>query len=295
MTNTLNRIERNLNRVVDIQDEVSDIMQDKAYSAQKILLNMLEACQDELETLIEKTLIELPGSPDIQKSDHAALQKELKKSTTLEIENSIRESINAEFGPRTILSIPVDFSGFVNDLYTRLEPEFEFRNIQIDIYIETQLPQLKLPKEILEKMMSGLIKNAIENTPDGGKLNLSATKQDRGILFKVYDFGVGIEEDAQKRIFEGFFATQETMDYSTKTPFAFNAGGKGADLLRMKIFSDRHGFVMDMESKRCRFLFENNDIVCPGNIENCEPCKHTEDCLNSGHSMFSIFFPPEHK
>jgi len=295
VTNTLNRIERNLNRVVDIQDEVSDIMQDKAYSAQKILLNMLEACEDELETLIEKTLIELPGSPDIQKSDHEAIQKELKKSTALEIENSIRESINAEFGPRTILSIPVDFSSFVNDLYTRLEPEFEFRNIQIDINIEAQLPQLKLPKEILEKMMSGLIKNAIENTPDGGKINLSVTKHDRGVLFKVYDFGVGIEEDAKKRIFEGFFATQETMDYSTKTPFAFNAGGKGADLLRMKIFSDRHGFVMDMKSKRCHFLLENYDIICPGNIEKCDFCKHQKDCLNSGHSMFSIFFPPEHK
>jgi len=50
----------------------------------------------------------------------------------------------------------------------------------------------------------------------------------------VHDYGVGIIEDAQKRIFEGFLSTQDTMAYSSKRAFDFNAGGKGADLLRMK-------------------------------------------------------------
>ena len=34
-------------------------------------------------------------------------------------------------------------------------------------------------------------------------------------------------------ISEGFFTTQDTMAYSSKKPFDFNAGGKGADLLRI--------------------------------------------------------------
>ncbi|OGR31377.1 MAG: hypothetical protein A3J80_04600 [Desulfobacula sp. RIFOXYB2_FULL_45_6] len=106
---------------------------------------------------------------------------------------------------------------------------------------------------------------------------------------------MGIESDAQKRIFEGFFTTQETLLYSTKTPFAFNAGGKGADLLRMKIFSDRHGFVLKMESQRCRFLLKNEGSVCPGDIEKCEFCKTIDDCLGSGYSVFTVFFPAEKK
>ena len=113
-------------------------------------------------------------------------------------------------------------------------------------------------------MMTGIIRNAVENTPDKGRIDIAVTKKDSGVRFTVHDFGVGIESDAQKRIFEGFFTTQETLLYSTKTPFAFNAGGKGADLLRMKIFSDRHGFVLKMESQRCRFLLENEGSVCPG-------------------------------
>ena len=140
-------------------------------------------------------------------------------------------------------------------------------------------------------MLTGLIRNAIENTPDKGKINLAVKLKESGIEFCVHDFGVGIIKDDQKRIFEGFFNTQETLLYSTKTPFAFNAGGKGADLLRTKIFSDRLGYTLKMKSQRCNFLLENSDIECPGDIEKCDFCHGQQDCLNSGGSVFTIFFP----
>ncbi len=281
VTNTVNRIDRNLNRVMEIQDEVADIMEDKAYSAQKILLNMLEACQDELETLIDQTLMTLPG----MNSNGPAPEKMIK------IEEKVRKMIDEKFGPRSITSVGLNFGSFFNDLYEMLTPDFEFRSLEINIRIEPDLPVLILPVEIIEKMLSGLIKNAIENTPDKGRIDIVVQKKEDGILFKVHDFGVGIEEDAKKRIFEGFFMTQDTLDYSTKTPFVFNAGGKGADLLRMKIFSDRHGFTMNMESNRCCYLLADKAVVCPGDIDQCKFCKSQKDCINSGHSVFSIFFP----
>jgi signal transduction histidine kinase len=111
----------------------------------------------------------------------------------------------------------------------------------------------------------------------------------------VHDFGVGIEAEDQKRIFEGFFSVQKTADYSTKTPYDFNAGGKGVDLLRIKLFADRLGFSIHMESRRCRFLHDNPGETCPGNIYQCRFCNKTSDCLNSGYSIFSIGFPCEKK
>ncbi|MDA3916746.1 MAG: PAS domain S-box protein [Deltaproteobacteria bacterium] len=264
---TLDRIERNLNRIVDIQDEVADIMEDKTYSAQKMLLKMFESCQDELETLILQNL-----SAD-------------------SLENSIRQFIDEKFGPRSIIYKNIDFSKYFNKLYSKLQPEFEFRDINIEIDIDDNLPSIQLPEEILNKMLTGLIRNAIENTPDNGKINLAVELKKSGIEFCVHDFGVGIVKDDQKRIFEGFFNTQETLLYSTKTPFAFNAGGKGADLLRTKIFSDRLGFTLKMESKRCVFLLDHSDIACPGDIEKCEFCHGQQDCLSSGGSVFTIFFP----
>lgn len=268
---TLKRVERNLNRVVEIQDEVADIMEDKTYSAQKLLLKMFEACQDELETLIQQSL------------------------SSENLENSVNKLIDEKFGPRSIQYKSIEFSEYFNDLYTSLKPEFGFRHVDIQVSIDPNLPSLLLPEEILNKMMSGLIKNAIENTPDNSNINISISKQDTGVMFRIHDFGVGIEPDAQKRIFEGFFTTQATLLYSTKKPFEFNAGGKGADLLRMKIFSDRHGFILKMESERCRFLVEDKDATCPGDTEKCKFCREQNDCLNSGHTIFTVFFPSQKK
>jgi len=264
---TLNRIERNLIRIVDIQSEVADIMKDKAYSAQTLIIKMFEACQDELETLI------------LQNLDSGSL------------EESVKQLIDEKFGPRSVTYKSIHFSDYFGSQYTCLEPEFDFRDIDIHISCDKDLPSLLLPEEILDKIIEGLIKNAIENTPDKSKINISITTDTSGVIFSVHDFGVGIEIDAQKRIFEGFFTTQETLLYSTKKPFAFNAGGKGADLLRMKIFSNRHGFTLDMVSERCRFLLKNNDAVCPGNVGKCTFCQTQNDCLNSGYSNFTVSFP----
>jgi signal transduction histidine kinase len=110
----------------------------------------------------------------------------------------------------------------------------------------------------------------------------------------VRDYGVGITQEFKKRIFEGFFTTHDTMAYSTKNPFDFRAGGKGVDLLRMKIFSERYNFKIDMDTSRCEYVPRESD-VCPGNISECTHCKKQADCYGSGGTAFSIYFPPAPK
>ncbi len=70
------------------------------------------------------------------------------------------------------------------------------------------------------------------------------------------------------------------------------AGGRGADLLRMKIFSERYDFRIDMKSSRCGFIPQTSDI-CPGRISECDFCETEEDCYQSGGTTFSIF--PQHQ
>ena len=147
-----------------------------------------------------------------------------------------------------------------------------------------------MPLDPLQKITDGLIKNAIENTPDEGKIEIIVREKEGGTELVVHDYGVGIIEDNQRRIFEGFFATQDTMAYSSKRAFDFNAGGKGADLLRMKIFSERYNFKIEMTSSRCRFIPEETDL-CPGRISKCTFCTNKEDCYRSGETTFSIHFP----
>jgi signal transduction histidine kinase len=148
-----------------------------------------------------------------------------------------------------------------------------------------------IPPEALAKIIDGLVKNAVENTPDEGQVEVNVKENGLGTLLEVCDFGVGITPENQIRIFEGFFSTRATMDYASKKPFDFNAGGKGADLLRMKIFAERYNFQIELKSNRCPSLPQDRD-VCPGRISTCPRCKNGAGCQQAAATTFSLYFPP---
>jgi hypothetical protein len=77
--------------------------------------------------------------------------------------------------------------------------------------------------------------------------------------------------------------------YATKTPFEFNAGGSGLDLLRMQIFSEKYNFKLDIDSERCRYIPGEQDS-CPGDIDKCRFCSSPSDCFNSGGTSVRVRF-----
>jgi PAS domain S-box-containing protein len=263
---TLQRLERNLERIVDIQYQVHDIMDNKHYKAQGVLTAMVDICADELETLLAEEVGEKP------------------------VVRRIRQRIDEIFGAKPAASEKLSLSGAVEERLESLKPHFAHREIEIIPSIEPA-PPVFLPPDVLEKVIDGLIRNAVENTPDEGRIEVNVRRKGEGAELVVRDFGVGIPEEAQRRIFEGFFTTRDTMAYSSKRPFDFNAGGKGADLLRMKIFSERYNFKVDMVSKRCPFIPNESDI-CPGRISECPFCAGRRGCHRSPATTFTVSFSP---
>jgi signal transduction histidine kinase len=68
------------------------------------------------------------------------------------------------------------------------------------------------------------------------------------VLLRVQDFGIGITPENQRYIFDGLFPTQEMEIYSSRRPCDFSAGGKGLDLLQMKVYAQRYGLELSVES-----------------------------------------------
>jgi len=142
---------------------------------------------------------------------------------------------------------------------------------------------------VLEGMFIGLLRNAIENTPDEGVIRIVLEQNAQWIQLKFMDFGIGVTKENQRRLFDGLFHTLDTELYRSKKPYDFGAGGKGLDLLRMKVYSKRFGFDISMASQRCLYLPTDRDL-CPGRISKCPHCRGREDCFNSGGSTFCLTF-----
>jgi signal transduction histidine kinase len=133
------------------------------------------------------------------------------------------------------------------------------------------------------------IEKCHQNTPDQGRIEVTAKTEGDQMVFSFRDFGTGITAENQRLVFTGFFHTQDTNHYSTKAPYNFNAGGSGADLLRAKVFSERYGFAIDFDSTRCSYIPEDID-ECPGRISLCQFISDRSDCFASG-TIFSLRIP----
>jgi len=264
-TATFDRAKRSLDRILEIQYQVQDIMRDAQYRSYTVLSIMVDQCMDELESLVAEKV----GEGEIVKW--------------------LRKRLESEFGPRESKPREIRLNRFVAERLAAIEQDFAHRKVEIMTRLEADA-LIFVPPDVLAKVVDGLIKNAVENTPDEGRVNLLVEKKGNGALLVVTDYGVGIAPEDRERIFEGFFSTQETMDYSSRHPFDFNAGGKGADLLRMKVFGERYGFQLSMTSRRCCHL-ESPGAVCPGNIGQCNGCNTRDDCMESGGTSFTVYFP----
>jgi signal transduction histidine kinase len=187
------------------------------------------------------------------------------------------------FTPKTI-----NLYSFTERILKDVKKKASHRDIQFQMDGEKDL-NLAIDPKILEQSLMGLLKNAVENTPDEGMIRIVLEQKGEWIQIKVIDFGIGITKENQRHLFNGLFHTLDTELYTSKKPYDFGAGGKGLDLLRIKTYGQRFGFDISAGSQRCTYIPTEKDL-CPGKISECPNCRVREDCLNSGGSTFCLTF-----
>jgi len=81
--------------------------------------------------------------------------------------------------------------------------------VELVLEAEPGLPRLECDGSQMEQMMLALALNALEATPAGGRVSVSARRNEQGMRIVVADTGHGIPPESQARIFEPFFTTKE--------------------------------------------------------------------------------------
>ena len=262
------RAQRNLQRLLEMQYQLEDILREKDYKTHHMLSALLDASVDELEILISLGL----GEKDII--------------------GKIRQHIDDTYGPRKSKSEVIELGPFVKEKIKTLRPKFAQRKCRLRTYA-SETAAIYIPPDVLGKVVEGLVRNAVENTPDGANISVKVRKGEIGPEFEVKDSGIGISEENLRLIFENYFTSYDTMQYSTRQPYDFKAGGKGFDLLRMKIFSERYNFRIKMTSGPCH-LIDEEGLECPGNVADCVPDRRMKDCRNTGGTTVTVqFYPAE--
>jgi two-component system sensor histidine kinase KdpD len=93
----------------------------------------------------------------------------------------------------------------------RAEPRT--RGHQIEVWIEEELPSVKVDEPAIAEVIYTLVDNAAKYSPPQAPIRIRATpKDDSTILISVEDEGPGIREDLRERVFEKFFRAMRDGD-----------------------------------------------------------------------------------
>jgi signal transduction histidine kinase len=266
LENTIQMAQRNTGRLLQLQSKIDDILNEKSVAEKAMIINIFE--------------------------DALGFAEELKyaRAEYGQIMDLVKERIESFYRVSEIRPEKVVLSDFLEEIHEDALAKAKGRSLEIATDFAKGIV-LNMDRGILFKACSGLLRNAIENTPDEGRVEVGSESKSGGALVYFRDYGTGISPENQKMIFGGFFHTQDTSYYSSKEPYAFNAGGTGSDLLRTKVFAERCGFAIDFESTRCTYI-PGDTNMCPGRISDCTNITQRSECLSSGGSIFTLKFPP---
>jgi len=261
----LERMNRHIQSLNRLEAQVESIMMTGYSFERRYITGFLQAALDLMEIQAEYTT-------------------EIKRATQV-----IHQWLEKTFPTRQDELERINIKEFGENLfaYVRSKAGEENRNLNLDFDLEEAV--IFIPGHVLRAVMEGLIRNAIEATPDSGLVKVSGRLKGDRYLLTVRDTGIGIPDKDKELIFEGFYPVQDTESYATRRPYSFNAGGKGIDLLRIRMFSELYGFRLSFTSQRCPHLATLEEMS-PGKVELCAQCDNTANCAESGGSEFVVDF-----
>jgi signal transduction histidine kinase len=89
-----------------------------------------------------------------------------------------------------------------------MEPEAKAHEVSLAFQVPEGLPAFVVDRQQLKQAMINLLLNAIQATPPGGSVQMTAAAETEALRLTVIDSGSGIAPEIRDRIFDPYFTTK---------------------------------------------------------------------------------------
>jgi signal transduction histidine kinase len=151
----------------------------------------------------------------------------------LDMINDILDLAKMESGKMEIRPTEFRISSLISTLCEMARPLAEKKNIDLDCDAPPTLPPLRQDQAKVQQILNNLLSNAIKFTPEGGRINVSAERDEQGDLrLKVTDTGIGISPDEQLLVFEKFRQASSVLPDGDAMTREYSGTGLGLSIVR---------------------------------------------------------------
>jgi two-component system sensor histidine kinase BarA len=241
---------RMLGHLVTIQQELRQVNADldakvdelaqvnmRLYEMNTIKSDFLNTMSHELRTPLNSILgfSEVLGSIDSLNTQQKRYVKNIQTSgrMLLEMINDILDLAKMESGQMDIRLTDFHVEQIVDAQCDMARPLTEKKNIDLEARLQRDSPPLHQDQARVQQILNNLLSNAIKFTPEGGRITVTARRDDRDYLvMEVSDTGVGIAEEDQQAIFEKFRQGRTGMPGGDAMTREYSGTGLGLSIVK---------------------------------------------------------------
>jgi histidine kinase len=185
----------------------------------------LTAIKGSMEGLMDGVL---PANDETYRQIHAEAER------LNRLVNDLQELSRVEARAYELDLRSLDVSSIIHSVTKRLSPQFESKRITLDLDLQTRLPHILADEDRAIQVLTNLTGNALQYTPEGGKIKISAKQSKDEIQISVQDTGVGIPPEQLNNIFDRFYRVDKSRSRQA-------GGGSGIGLTVARALVEAHG------------------------------------------------------
>lgn len=142
----------------------------------------------------------------------------------------LRDVARVEAGAFSVSKAPTDIEPLVRELCNMFDAHARARHVRLEVKLPPSLHRVHADRGRVFRVFSNLTGNALEFSPEGGVVTISADATETEVRFAISDRGPGIDPDDLSQIFEPFRQGRRAV-----------RGGAGLGLSICKGIVEAHG------------------------------------------------------
>jgi signal transduction histidine kinase len=188
------------------------------------------------EVLLERLFGDLNAKQDEYLKDILTSGRHL-----LSLINDVLDLSKVEAGRMELELSTFDVASALANAMTLVRERAQRHGVTLGLDVVPEVGALVADERKFKQIVLNLLSNAVKFTPDGGRIDVNARREEDNVMIAVHDTGIGIAPEDQAAVFEEF--RQVGRDYTSKQE------GTGLGLTLTKKFVELHGGRIWVESE----------------------------------------------
>ncbi|MFO7583685.1 MAG: ATP-binding protein [Anaerolineales bacterium] len=155
--------------------------------------------------------------------------------------SDLQELSRVESGAYILDKQTLSVAALVATAVKRLGRPFEEKQVALRASLSPDLPPLHADEDRILQVLANLLNNALQYTPAGGTVNVSAQKNAEFVQFSVSDTGIGLSAADRDLVFTRFYRADQSRSRHA-------GGGSGIGLTIARHLVEAHGGRIWVES-----------------------------------------------